>query len=294
MNEPTRSHRDRLTLRRFATGNAFLARATPFLLRHEAAHNLLLGIAAALGTRAGLEHRASYLATVERDGAVVAAALMTPPHSPILSLTEEPGAATMLARDLAERYPDLPGVLAPKAVGRDLAQRWQELTGRAHRLAMAQRIYQLDAVAPVRGVPGELRPATAADRDLLLAWAAAFAVEAEGEPDPRHAAELIASRLGATNAGLALWRDGQPVALAGYGGATPNGIRIGPVYTPPEFRGRGYASAATAEVSRRGREAGAEEVLLYTDLANPTSNSIYQRIGYQPVEDRVVLAFSAH
>jgi predicted GNAT family acetyltransferase len=69
--------------------------------------------------------------------------------------------------------------------------------------------------------------------------------------------------------------------------------RIGPVYTPPGFRGRGYASVLTAEASRRAREAGAEEVLLYTDLANPTSNSIYQRIGYRAVEDRVVLTFSA-
>ena len=70
-------------------------------------------------------------------------------------------------------------------------------------------------------------------------------------------------------------------------------VRIGPVYTPPERRGRGYASAATAALSQRLLDAGAEEVLLYTDLANPVSNSIYQRIGYRPVEDRVVLAFSA-
>jgi predicted GNAT family acetyltransferase len=71
-------------------------------------------------------------------------------------------------------------------------------------------------------------------------------------------------------------------------------LRIGPVYTPPEFRGSGYASAVTAAVSLRAREAGAEEVLLCTDLANPTSNSIYRRIGYRPVEDRVVLGFFTH
>jgi predicted GNAT family acetyltransferase len=69
-------------------------------------------------------------------------------------------------------------------------------------------------------------------------------------------------------------------------------VRIGPVYTPPEFRGAGYASAVTAELSLRALEAGAAEVLLYTDLDNPVSNSIYQRIGYRAVEDRVVLAFT--
>jgi predicted GNAT family acetyltransferase len=69
-------------------------------------------------------------------------------------------------------------------------------------------------------------------------------------------------------------------------------VRVGPVYTPPELRGHGYASAATAEVSRAALVAGAEEVLLYTDLANPVSNTIYHRLGYEQVEDRVVLSFS--
>ena len=84
-----------------------------------------------------------------------------------------------------------------------------------------------------------------------------------------------------------------PAAIAGVTRQVAGMLRVGPVYTPPELRGRGYASAVTAAVSLRAREAGAEEVLLYTDLANSTSNSIYQRIGYRPVEDRVVLAFSA-
>lgn len=82
------------------------------------------------------------------------------------------------------------------------------------------------------------------------------------------------------------------MSLAGVTRQVVGMIRVGPVYTPPELRGHGYASAVTADVSRRAREAGADEVLLYTDLANPTSNSIYQNIGYRAVEDRVVLAFS--
>jgi predicted GNAT family acetyltransferase len=69
-------------------------------------------------------------------------------------------------------------------------------------------------------------------------------------------------------------------------------VRIGPVYTPPDLRGHGYASAATAAVSRQALAAGAEEVVLFTDLANKVANSIYQRIGYRPVEDRVVLSFA--
>ena len=96
------------------------------------------------------------------------------------------------------------------------------------------------------------------------------------------------------HAGVMLWEaDGGPVSIACNTMPVTGMVRIGPVYTPPEARGHGYGSAATAALSQRLLKAGAEEVVLYTDLANPVSNSIYQRIGYRPVEDRVVLAFSA-
>jgi predicted GNAT family acetyltransferase len=73
--------------------------------------------------------------------------------------------------------------------------------------------------------------------------------------------------------------------VSSFGGATPSGIRIGPVYTPPELRGRGYASALVAELTRRLIAGGRQFCFLFTDLANPTSNSIYQRVGYRPVTD---------
>jgi len=93
--------------------------------------------------------------------------------------------------------------------------------------------------------------------------------------------------------GLTLWEaDGKPVSVAGLTRRAAGMVRVGPVYTPPELRGHGYASAATAEVSQAALAAGAEEVLLYTDLANPVSNAIYQRLGYQEIEDRIVLSFS--
>ena len=97
-----------------------------------------------------------------------------------------------------------------------------------------------------------------------------------------------------SHGGVTVWEaDGRPVSIACNTRPVTGMVRIGPVYTPPEARGHGYGSAATAAASRRLLEAGAEEVVLFTDLANPVSNSIYQRIGYRPVEDRVVLAFSA-
>ena len=103
---------------------------------------------------------------------------------------------------------------------------------------------------------------------------------------------MVDHRLGARDGGFLLWEDGgEPVSAAGWGGPTPNGIRIGPVYTPPELRGRGYATALTAELSQRLLDEGRRFCFLFTDLANPTSNGIYERIGYVRVAESAMVAF---
>ena len=97
---------------------------------------------------------------------------------------------------------------------------------------------------------------------------------------------MVDARLGGgTDSGLYLWDDGRPVSLAGYSGPTPHGIRVGPVYTPPAQRGNGYASACVAALSQLLLDGGRAHCFLFTDLGNPTSNHIYQAIGYWPVCD---------
>jgi predicted GNAT family acetyltransferase len=92
---------------------------------------------------------------------------------------------------------------------------------------------------------------------------------------------------------LVLWEvEGTPVSMAGYSGSTPNGIRVAPVYTPPENRGKGFAGACVAALSQKLLDDGRKFCFLYTDLANPTSNHIYQTIGYEPVADATVYSFS--
>jgi predicted GNAT family acetyltransferase len=137
------------------------------------------------------------------------------------------------------------------------------------------------------------RPARAGDRELLLEWYRAFGVEAlhEDEPDENRIATIVDRRLRGVGPRIVLWDDGGPVSLAGVGGDTPNGTRIGPVYTPPELRGRGYASALVAAVSAEELAAGRRFCFLYTDLANPTSNRIYAAIGFEPACDSRQLAF---
>ena len=131
------------------------------------------------------------------------------------------------------------------------------------------------------------------DREVAARWMDAFVKEALPEPPPGASAELVDQREDDPDGGVAFWEDGGAVvSIAGFGGRTPNGIRIGPVYTPPELRGRGYASALTAAVTQRLLDRGLRFCFLFADLANPTPNSIYQRIGYEPVSDVDPWSFS--
>lgn len=225
-----------------------------------------------------------YLATVETEGLVVAAAVMTPPRGPVLSRVAATEALPLLVDDLHRTYPAIPSVLGLASVSGTFVALWRRATGRPYRKGQTEHIYQLDTVTPVAGVPGVLRRATEADREFAVAWAVAFQREALGDDDARTAARMVDARLesGADSA-LYLWDDGGPVSLAGYTGPTPHGIRVGPVYTPPTHRGKGYASACVAALSQRLLDGGRAHCFLFTDVSNSTSNHIYQAIGYKLV-----------
>ncbi|MFL5758556.1 MAG: GNAT family N-acetyltransferase [Thermomicrobiales bacterium] len=272
-------------LTRFRNPAAFFEVAGPFLVDHEAEHCLPLGICAGLAEHSEELTPTSYLAVVEQAGAVAAVAICTPPHHLVLARTRTPEAIALIAADVCQVHPDLAGVLGPPGVSRAFADAWQRLTGRSARLSMAQRIYALTAVIPGAGVPGSLRPATEADRKLLVEWVRAFASEAFPDAIPGAAERMVDARLASPVAGFSFWEDAGPVSLVGYSGPTPHGIRIGPVYTPPAHRRKGYASAAVAAVSQLLLDGGRQFVCLFADLANPTSNRIYQAIGYRPVAD---------
>jgi predicted GNAT family acetyltransferase len=270
--------------RQIADATEFLARAGPLLVADEARHNLLLGLAGTLrdDPAAYPEHR---LWVVEDAGAVVGAALRTPPHSLVRARPLRDGALDALAAAIDD---DLPGVVGAQPEAGAFADVWAARTGAAATVRFAQGIHRLERVRPA-AAPGALRDATDGDLPLLLDWWRAFAVEAHGGAPPpddeiRHA---LAHR-----GGLVIWDDGGPVSFAGHGGETPNGVRIGPVYTPPERRGRGYASALVAALSARLLAGGRRFCFLYTDHANPTANRIYARIGYERVCDAAEIAFA--
>lgn len=276
----------------------FSRRAEPFLAAREAEHCLPLGICATLLAQPGAIPPDLYLATVEEGGVVVAAAVRTPPYNPVLSLvapeTAADGALALLADDLRSVYGRLPGVFGAMPLSRVFAERWRAVSGETQRLAMRERIYRLETVVPVTGVPGRARRASEADRAVLARWVEAFTAEALGDRERADGDAWVTGALASPVRGIYVWEDaGRPVTMVGYGGPTPHGMRIGPVYTPPELRRRGYASAGTAAASQALLDAGRRFVFLFTDLANPTSNHIYQQIGYRPVIDVEMYEFTS-
>lgn len=273
----------------------FLREAEPLLLADEARHNLILGIAGSLRDGLYEEHRLWLV----RDGdALVATALRTPPYNLILARPESDEALAALADAVAGE--ELPGVVGGVPEVDTFAALWSARTGETAQLSVSQGIYQLDSVVPPPRPAGSSRVADESDHDLLVRWFEAFRDEVVhvGGPGRHEAARAIDRRFATPGSGFLLWEDGgEPVSLAGWGGRTPNGIRIGPVYTPPELRGRGYATALTAELSQRLLDGdlypgGRRFCFLYTDLANPTSNAIYERIGYRLVCRSEELRFS--
>jgi GNAT superfamily N-acetyltransferase len=268
----------------------YLAAAGDMLRSDPAQNTLLLTIAETLRARGGHAFgQADPLFGWWEDGGGVTAALLQTPPFPVVITPMPEQAATALAGALASRGWDPRGVNGPVGTARGFAAAWQARTGRDARVQRRSRLFRLAGLEPPAGVPGRARTAGPADRDLLVDWFGAFRAET-GETN-WHADQMVDDRL--SYRGLALWEDGgQPVSLAGQNRAVAGQVRIGPVYTPPGQRGRGYGGAVTAAVSKAALDAGAAEVLLFTDLANPTSNALYQRLGYRSVSDYLVLEFT--
>jgi predicted GNAT family acetyltransferase len=273
-----------MELRRYTEVDAFLADATPFLVEREAEHNLIFGVAGTYREDPGQYTGPAYLATVHDEDRVVAVALRTPPYRLVLSETEDPVAIGLLAQDTLEF--ELPGVQGPVEVVRAFVREREARGGPPARRALGERVYRLTAVIPPRPVAGSMRVPRVSERDVIATWVHAFMLEALDEDD-RPGAEPAADRwIAGRGRSLYAWDvDGELVSLAGVTGPTPNGIRVGPVYTPPEHRGRGYASALVAQVSQAQLDNGRRFVFLFTDAANATANRIYQAIGYELAGD---------
>ena len=267
----------------------FLERAGPLLQADEARHNLILGLAGVLRDRPEVYPEFG-LWVVEEAGAPVAAALITPPFNLVLADPVDLRALVTLAAAVQESGLLVSGVVGNRPSVDRFNEVWAPLAGVTPRLRMGQGVFALERMRPLPAVPGAARPAGRDDRPLILGWLEAFTAEAlPEEAFVRERTERGVNRVldpEGADAGIWLWEDGgDQVALAAFGGPTPGGVRLGPVYTPPERRRRGYGTALVAAVSSWLLEHGRRRCFLYTDLANPTSNAIYRRIGYEQVAE---------
>jgi predicted GNAT family acetyltransferase len=270
-----------------ADARAFLDRAETWLLAQEERYGLVLGIAYQVLGGVHRYRRPIYWATVEdgsgeRDAKIVGCVFRTPPHN--VGVTELSDAAIEpLVSSLRETYLSVSGVGGPERTASGLARAWIARFGGKWSLEHRQRLHSLAKVRkPSTPAPGHLRLALPADVPVARAWMAGFIRETRS----RHVGADTAARL-IEQRRLHLWVNGEPRCMVGAVRETPNTAGVAAVYTPPPFRNHGYASVAVATLSQQLLNMGKRSCFLYTDLANPVSNSIYRRVGYEPVDDVV-------
>jgi len=269
-----------MDFRRFDKAIEFQAASAALLEQRPAENSLMIGIVARLIEDGDAEsadpEKRPLLCVVEEAGRVTAAALRTPPH-PLVVTQAPPQALAFMAECLHADGVSLPGVNGPRSASEAFSATWTRLSGQRAHVQTSLGVYQLDRVSAVPQVPGRLVQAAADDTELLVTWARGFQQDVHTEPaDVR---PMVQKRL--ANGEIFLWIDVQPVSMAASTRPAPVGIGVNLVYTPPPLRRRGYATAAVAALSQRLLDAGHRRCFLFTDLANPTSNSIYQKIGYQ-------------
>jgi predicted GNAT family acetyltransferase len=233
----------------------------------------------------------SLLLTVWDDGEAVGVALQTPQY-PLACNGIPLNAMKSVAAQLVKQRPKLTGVRGVRSHAVAFADAWQAMTGRAGVTSSEERLYRLGTLRPPAGVSGAPRDATDDDRGVLVDW-----VEQSFQETFSHARDDVAGERFVDTANEVGDRftvcdvDGEPVSMAMLRAPAANVSRIGPVFTPRDERGRGYGSAVTAAAADLAHRSGTADVVLFADLANPVSNAIYRRIGFEPVADGVRIDF---
>ena len=275
----------------YQDAGSFLTRARKALESQEAANALMLGLALRLVNEPNAYGSQPYYATVESGAGLQVAALMTPPYKLQLYAPEgydQAGLRLIAGALLGGGWP-VPGVMAHQAVAEAFAAIWRDRTGAGHRIGMRQRIYELRQVTPPDYPPGEFRPAAVEDIELARQWGRGFYEDCFG--DEHYERTVATAEEKVKNGTLYMWVDGAPRSMAGRTRPTPHGEAVGFVYTPPGERRKGYATAVVARLSQQILDEGKLFCTLYTDLSNPTSNSIYQKVGYRPIADVIDIDF---
>lgn len=273
-----------LQIKRFLNPNEFRDAIYPFLLRQEARYCLPIGILDTMTKDPGIYPSFYFYAFLEK-GQVVGASWRTPPFALGMTELSEEAMDLLIAEREHWTHP-VTAINAPLSTTDIFFRKWRTFYPQTKEDRISQRIYQLDKVIMPKNISGKLRVAALEDRALLEEWNYFFLIDCRMPADREKVASITDH---AIREGLRwIWEvDGQAVSMVSAQGNTPNGIRVSWVYTPPELRGHGYATQLVAVFSQKLLDEGKKFCFLYTDLDNPTSNSIYSKIGYRVVADAV-------
>lgn len=271
----------------FKTPNDFLDAALEYLEANEVLNGLMLGIAFRLSHSAPRRRNRPFLAVVEDGGELVGAAVMTPPRKMVLysQLADCQPVVQALGDALDGSRWTVPAVLGPANVADAWAKMWERENNQPPKPGMRQRVFELRQVQPLNLPLGTLRLAAADDFERVVAWIQGFHVDANIQDDSESAELLARGKM--QNGDLFLWENdaGEVVSMAAKARPTRHGITVSLVYTPAELRGRGYATVCVATLSQQLLDDGFQFCTLFTDLGNPVSNYIYEKIGYKAVAD---------
>lgn len=281
-----------LSARHFRDPEAFLGRVGGRLSREETRYGLILGVCKRL-----VEDRHEYgtedpwFVSLEEDREVRALAVRTPPYKLLVAaFSGDPSqTAKQLVTEASSTFEEIPGVVGEPEIADPFARTWCAAQGCSIKDTMKQRVYSLSEVRPIRLSAGEFRKAVGTDKELVARWVEAFQEDIFGQVDDGQVAVRAAKQV--ERGEVYLWEDGEPVSMAAACRPTGDTVSIGLVYTPPHLRNHGYASSCVAILCDLLLGSGYRYCVLYTDLSNPTSNSIYRRIGFTEVCDSVDYTF---
>ncbi|MEJ6527413.1 GNAT family N-acetyltransferase [Exiguobacterium sp. USCH10] len=264
--------------------NHFADRVIDALLKEEAKNSLMIGV---LNNVIQGVYETFHQFTVEENGELLAILQVTPPHPLhyiVADSEREEELPAFIIPHLLENEIPFTEVVSERSQAERFGKAWQEITSGTSEMFMSQGLYRLDEVEDIEMAKGHMRKATTADQAQLEAWYSAFEAESGlRSSSPEKVTKAIDTML--KNDDAVFWEvDGQLVSCAKRSRPTENGITVSFVYTSPDARGRGYARSLVADLSRQLLETKSFCVL-YTDLTNPTSNKIYQEVGYEQIMD---------
>ncbi len=268
--------------------NNFYNLVYDFLIKKEAENNLIFSILNIIKInpkRYGEEK--PILITVSENNDLQLVSLRTPPYNQLLSYTDDLKSIDILAKTLLQKKMELPGVLGLKEGAKKFAQLWCENKKLKSQLIRNERVYKLEKVMEETIGDRDFIIGTEENQTLILNWAKKFILEALPETEESkitRSQEALVEDIKNKKIFL-LMDENEVVSMARKAGKTPNGNLVNLVYTPPDLRRRGYATECVARLSKHLLEEGNKFCFLFTDLMNPISNSIYQKIGYRPVID---------